>query len=176
MKRLSYVLLCSAVLAFASASSAENPAGEPEAETLAVAAEGFDVLVPVPDGWIRIDDLEAETPVSQGYRRLAVLAPKGVTQRTKMGIPSTVELVQRSDRDVKGNPLPTSNGEASESHGKTDAMIRAFVAFVGTVLGLLLLLKFRKMILWKYSRFDDFNWDGQSDFPKTNLKPGRGSK
>ena len=90
MKRLSYGLLCSAGLAVASASPAENPAGEPEAETLAVAAEGFDVLVPVPDGWIRIDDL--------------------------------------------------------------------------------------KMILWKYSRFDDFNWDGQSDFPKTNLKPGRGSK
>ena len=81
MKRISSILLCSAVLAFASASSAEDPAGEPESETLAVVAEGFDVRIPIPDGWFRIDDLEAETPVPQGYRRLAVLAPRDVTQR-----------------------------------------------------------------------------------------------
>ena len=90
MKRLASVLLCSAILAFAPAISAEESAGEPEAETLAVVAEGFDVRIPVPDGWVRIDDLETETPVPQGYRRLAVLAPQGVTQRTTMGIPSTV--------------------------------------------------------------------------------------
>ena len=72
MNRLEFALLGSVFLASATAGNAETNAGP-----LDIFAEGLTIRVPEPDGFFRIDDLEADTPVREGYRRLVVLAPEG---------------------------------------------------------------------------------------------------
>jgi hypothetical protein len=89
MKRLASVLLCSAGLAFATASPAEEPAGEPASETLEIPVDDSLCRIPVPIGFRRAVELEESAPPTLEVRRLAFLVPTGWERLIADGVPST---------------------------------------------------------------------------------------
>lgn len=145
MNRLAFALLCSAFLAAATAGNAET-----NAAPLEISAEGLELRIPVPEGFFRIDDLEVDTPVAE-----AMTAARMSTDG--------VDGPGQFDKDDPFWPLHDDSGE---SNRKSFAMWGAIIAIIFAVGSVRDLLKFRKRLLWRYTRFDDFTRNGSTEQPR----------
>ena len=62
--------------------------------------------------------------------------------------------------------LRASDGGNGEPRRKTGIMLEIIGYLVATVLMTFALLFIRKRLLWRYTRFDDFNWNGSTEQPR----------